>query len=88
MDFNRWQLGLNKKWNTPKACPICEANDWGISESLALFPRVRFADEGDISGHFVYPHFFVTCINCGYTIFFNAKMAGFGRLAQVEMKES
>src|SRR5437867_8537961 len=31
---------LNKNWHNPKACPICKQNNWAISESLALIPRL------------------------------------------------
>jgi hypothetical protein len=74
---------VNKKWNTPKACPVCKNNNWGISESLTLLPRIIRAGE-DVPGNLVYPHFLVTCINCGYIIFFNAIMAGFSQAASEE----
>jgi predicted nucleic-acid-binding Zn-ribbon protein len=67
---------LNNKWNTPKACPICKNNNWAVSESLALIPRL-IQDGKDIPGSLVYPHFLVTCGTCGYTLFFNALVAGF-----------
>jgi predicted nucleic-acid-binding Zn-ribbon protein len=65
---------LNKNWHTPKACPICKQNNWAVSESLALLPRlVKDAMEAP---NLVYPVFLVTCGTCGYTLFINALVAG------------
>ena len=67
---------LNKHWNTPKSCPICKNNNWGVSDSVA---EVReFRPDGSIMyGGPIYPLFLVTCNTCAYTIFFSALRAGF-----------
>ena len=66
---------LNKHWNTPKACPICSNNNWGISESVV---EVREFHQGHVLyGGPIYPLFLVMCNTCAYTIFFNALLAGF-----------
>lgn len=78
---------LNKKWNTPKACPICKQNNWTVSESIGLMPRL--SDGGVDLGGPLYPLFLVTCGTCGYTLFFNALVAGlFPQVPTEEKKES
>jgi hypothetical protein len=76
---------LNKNWHNPKACPICKQNNWAVSESLALIPRL-VQERVDVGG-VVYPHFLLTCGTCGYTLLFNALVAGF-KLSAEEKKES
>lgn len=66
---------LNKNWRTPKACAVCRNNNWTVSESLTLMPRL-IRDGKDTVGGLVYPVFLVTCGICGYTMFFNALVAG------------
>jgi predicted nucleic-acid-binding Zn-ribbon protein len=87
MDYTkeRGMEWLNKKWNTPKACPICTQNNWAVSESLALAPRL--VQERVEVGGVVYPLFLVTCSTCGYTMFFNALVAGFLPSASEEEKK-
>jgi predicted nucleic-acid-binding Zn-ribbon protein len=66
---------LNKHWNTPKSCPICKHNNWTVSDSVGVMLPVsggRIEVEG-----LAYPLFLVTCSTCGYTLFFNAVVAGF-----------
>ena len=79
---------LDNNWNHIKSCPICRQNNWAVSESLTLLPRlVRTGQE--TAGGLVYPHFLVTCGTCGYTLFFNALVAGlFPQPPQEEQKES
>jgi hypothetical protein len=67
---------INKNWHTPKACPICKQNNWAISESLALLSRLSPEGGVEVAG-VVYPHFLLTCGTCGYTLLFNALVAGF-----------
>ena len=76
---------LNGKWNTPKGCPICKQNNWGVSESLALLPRL-IKDAMD-APNLVYPVFLVTCGTCGYTMFINALIAGLLPVSSEEKKE-
>jgi len=66
---------LNKHWHTPKSCPICKHNNWAVSESSGIIPRLM-QDRTEVGG-LVYPLFLVTCGTCGYTLFFNALVAGF-----------
>jgi hypothetical protein len=79
---------LGNNWNTPKSCPICKQNNWTISESLALIPRL-IQDGKETAEGLVYPHFLVTCGTCGYTLFFNAVVAGLlSSKPEEEKKES
>ena len=68
---------LNTQWKGNKVCPICKNNAWTVSEKPA---EVREFHGGSLvvggSGS-VYPLFLVTCNKCGYTVLFNAIVAGF-----------
>jgi predicted nucleic-acid-binding Zn-ribbon protein len=77
---------LNKNWDTPKTCPICKHNNWSVSKSLSLLPR-RVIDAME-SPNLVFPVFLVTCGTCGYTMFFNALVAGFMPPSSEEKKEN
>ncbi len=67
---------LGKNWHTPKACAICQSNNWIISDSLVALHQL-FADGLLRSGRPLYPVFLVTCGVCGYTLLFNSVIAGF-----------
>ena len=65
---------LNKKWlNVTKQCPICISNQWSVSEVVEVRP---YTGGGLSLGGPVYPTFMVICGTCGYTMFFNAIIAG------------
>ena len=87
MEYNkdRGMEWLNKNWRTPKACPICNQNNWAVSESLALLPRL-VQEKMPVPENLVYPLFLVTCSTCGYTLFFNALVAGLLPLSMQEEK--
>ena len=67
---------LNKHWQSPKSCPICQNNNWGISDSVVEAREFRL-DGGFVLGGPFYPLFLVTCGTCGHTLVFNALVAGF-----------
>ena len=68
-----------------KVCPICQNNDWDLSTKLV---EVRQFNEGSlIVGGPVYPLFSVTCKVCGYTLLFNAIVAGFIEKPKKEEKK-
>ncbi|HEX3842665.1 MAG TPA: hypothetical protein VHU85_17875 [Acidimicrobiales bacterium] len=65
---------LNTKWlNVTKQCPICISNQWSVSEVVEVRP---YTGGGLALGGPVYPTFMVICGVCGYTMFFNAIIAG------------
>jgi len=65
---------LNKHWQGPKICPICQSNNWVFSESLV---EIRPYHGGQIFvGGTLYPLFLLICGVCGYTVLFNAIVAG------------
>jgi hypothetical protein len=72
---------LNKHWHSHKACPICLHNNWTISDSVGVMLP---ASESSIDiGGLAYPLFLLTCGTCGYTLFFNAVVAGLTTKAPV-----
>jgi predicted nucleic-acid-binding Zn-ribbon protein len=68
---------LDQKWKHPQDCPICHSIEWKIPQSLL---ELREYEEGDIIAYpkdsAIIPLVAVTCINCGYTLLFNAITAG------------
>lgn len=70
----RGMAWLNKHWQGQKACPICRSNVWSLSDSSV---EIREFHGGNlVIGGSLYPLFFVACNICGYTMFFNAVIAG------------
>lgn len=65
---------VNEKWvAADKSCPICTTNNWTVDQVVELRPYRG----GLITGHTTtFPAAQVICINCGYTHFFNAVVAG------------
>jgi len=63
---------LRSKWPNP-VCPICTANNWQI----AAIGEIRdFSGGGLVVGGALIPVMPVVCNNCGYTLLFNALVAG------------
>lgn len=65
---------IRKNWIKPSNCPICNMDDWGISDKIIEIRPIHEQPES-FSGN-IYPYFFIFCRNCGYTIFVNAIIAG------------
>ena len=57
-----------------KQCPICQNNDWNIGDKLT---ELREYQGGDLHlGGQIYPLIVFTCKVCGYTLLYNAIIAG------------
>ena len=66
---------LETKWPKPRICPICQTQKWTVGYTASIsewLPR----DETEATVEVAYPLFPVVCGNCGYTVFFNAALAG------------
>ena len=72
------ELGLDwiqKHWKKSPNCTICDANYWKVSDQITeLRPFNR--DVFVIGPARVVPVIYLVCKVCGYTIFFNAVIAG------------
>lgn len=64
---------LEQKWRGDRRCPVCQTNQWSIGDVVEVRP---FTGGGLTIGGPLYPLFFVTCVNCGYTLTFNALISG------------
>lgn len=65
---------LDQKWAGQKTCPVCDANKWQAPDDLV---EIRpYHGGGLVVGGAVYPAAQVICGNCGYTLLFNALLAG------------
>lgn len=66
---------VNEKWAAPvKTCPVCLANQWQVGDVSELR---RFEGGGlVVGGGNILPTFPLVCLNCGYTMLFNAVVSG------------
>lgn len=64
---------INSKWSKPQVCPICHAQKWIIPDYIF---EVRDAKSGFTKNAKISPIIELLCGNCGYTLFFNAIIAG------------
>jgi predicted nucleic-acid-binding Zn-ribbon protein len=72
---------LNSKWQSKKNCPICDSNNWSVSNNLV---ELREYSGGNLRiGAPVYPLYSITCLECGHTLLFNALIA---KLVSAETK--
>ncbi len=65
---------INSKWASPQQCPICKAYQWLVPDYIYEVPEVRFHPSSRKMK--MTPLVELICGNCGYTIFFNAILAG------------
>ena len=68
------QARLEKKWRTPKECPICHENQWALGDHIVAPPL--YSQGNFVIGGAAYPVAMLICENCGYTYFFNAVVLG------------
>ena len=62
---------LNKHWQSPKSCPICQNNNWGVSDSVVEAREFRLDGGFVLSGPF-YSLFIVIYGIYFYNLFYNA----------------
>jgi hypothetical protein len=79
----QWVLG---HWKTNSPCPICAAKNWNVADHLTQ-PLTFSHGTTMISGP-AYPQVQVICSSCGYTIYFNAVMAGLVEAPKSETQEN
>ncbi len=78
---------LRDKWLEQNlACPISGHQEWVIADHVIQTPI--YIEKGFIVGGPTYPHVFVVCGGCGYTLLFNAVMLGITTPASVKASES
>jgi hypothetical protein len=67
---------LEKNWASPQNCSVCHKNSWNISPEVFELRSFHGGSMviGGKSG--IVPFIFITCDNCGNTIFINALIAG------------
>ncbi len=64
----RIQAFIATKWKQGQ-CPVCGVNSWQVAVEMGEMPMSR-------SAGMAYPLFPIFCTNCGYTLLFNAGIAG------------
>jgi len=68
--MNKW---LNQHWKTPRECPVCKQQDWGV---VPQFAHVSLGLPGPQLRTRTYPCVAIACRICGNTLFFNAVIMG------------
>lgn len=65
---------MESKWASDRRlCPVCESRRWAVGDLVQLNQLVR---PGYPVTAEVFPMFPYTCLVCGYTMLFNALLAG------------
>ena len=73
-ETDKFQAWINEKWHGSKICPVSGHNDWVLGDRLVAPPSIV---HGKVAlGGSVYPQIMMICRGCGYTIYFNAVLAG------------
>lgn len=65
---------LTRKWKGKKTCPICQKNNWDISDKI--FQNFEIEKNVVKLGGISYPTIPITCGSCGYVLFFNPIVLG------------
>lgn len=69
----KYQEALQLVWRKPDNCPICDSNVWNIGGVVDVALRhPEFDPRRTAPAPKVYVYVPVTCIYCGYTIFFHS----------------
>lgn len=66
---------IAEKWIGSQNCPICLESEWAVYEPQAVLPAL----DDSASIMVTMPLIPLTCTNCGFTHFFNAKILGITR---------
>ena len=74
IDAQEFAAWLNSQWQGRKLCPICQNNNWALSEKPLELRE--FHGGGFLVGAPIVPLASATCKVCGYTLLFNAIAAG------------
>ena len=68
------KMALEAKWTHQRQCPLCKNKKWIPGDNILVIHP--YTDPIAIAGGPYYPIVPITCSNCGYTIFINAKILG------------
>jgi hypothetical protein len=73
----KYQSLLELVWRKPDNCPICDSSAWNVGDLVDV--QLRHAQDQDAvinalagTGRKVYVYVPVTCVYCGYTLFFHS----------------
>lgn len=76
-EFDKLKAHVDKTW-TSSRCPMCDANDWGVSGTVHL-PLQDMAPRSltqMLMPTNCVPLVVQTCLTCGNTVFINMVVAG------------
>jgi hypothetical protein len=71
----KYQAALEMVWRRPDNCPICESTFWNIGDLIDVPLRIHDMAPGfsfDPKPREAYVYVPVTCVYCGYSIFFHS----------------
>src|SRR5438477_623514 len=73
----KYQAAIERVWRRPDNCPICDSSAWNVGElvdvplrGMSVSTSLAAAASGLMPKVYVYVP--VTCVYCGYTLFFHA----------------
>ena len=67
---------IEDNWVGKRSCPICEGTGWFVGEYLGEVKSIQPKSKFWLNGGSSYPMIVLSCENCGYSLFFNAIVAG------------
>jgi hypothetical protein len=71
----RLQRFIDTKWKHG-ACPVCESDSWQVGGDIGELPTSDMYATDLVAAGSVYPLYPIFCTTCGYTLLFNAHIAG------------
>lgn len=82
---------IETKWKHGE-CPVCAVNSWQVGTDIGEMSVSDIYASDIVAAGTIYPLFPIFCTNCGYTLLFNAQVAGLvganaGPEAEIEREE-
>jgi predicted nucleic-acid-binding Zn-ribbon protein len=75
MDPRRLHAFIESKWKHGP-CPVCQTDSWIVGSEIGEMSMSEIYATDVMAASSVYPLFPIFCTNCGYTLLFNAQIAG------------
>jgi len=71
LDKKKFEETILSKWTN--GCPMCGGKDWTYDNDMITTPLQLDKNMGIVLGGKIHPLVPVVCLNCGNTVFVNAK---------------
>lgn len=82
----QYQAALGIVWKKPDICPICDSTAWNIADLVDVPLRNIEEVVFPVSNKRAYVYAPVTCLYCGYTLFFHTGILDVRRTEEIKTK--